>query len=473
MNKITSSISTDMNALLADQKKAFNQTPFPSLSSRRSDLKKLKNTILKYRDDCISAASEDFGHRSRYDTEMQDLMHVILGINHMSRKLARWMRPERRTVNWWNLPARARIQYQPLGVVGIMSPWNYPFTMALLPLATALAAGNRAIIKPSEFTPASSALIQQIVEEIFPREKVAVVTGDAKVGAAFSSLPFDHLFFTGSTAVGKKIMENAAKNLVPVTLELGGKSPAIIGSDVDMAEVASSIVFGRLSNGGQACIAPDYVLVHRDKRDEFVTLVRDAITRSFPKGTADPTYTSVATSGHFDRVTNLVEDARSKGADIIQIDPKGKAQSNKRAYPATVLLNVTDDMAVTQEEIFGPLLPVLTYDSFDDAISYVVDRPRPLALYFFGKTASERDRVLTQTHSGGAAINDTMYQYVQKALPFGGIGPSGIGAYHGIEGFKTMSHAKAVFYQSRLSGTWLARPPYGKIADVLISVLIR
>ena len=401
-------------------------------------------------------------------------MPLVHAINYQCRNLRRWMRPERRHVPLHFQPGRAWVKYQPLGVIGIMSPWNYPLQLALLPLATAIAAGNRAMIKPSEYMPATAALMSRMLRESFAEDQVAVITGDAEVGRAFSALPFDHLVFTGSTPVGRAVMRAASENLVPVTLELGGKSPAIVEPGHPIDHAATSIAYGKLANGGQICIAPDYALVPEGEVDAFVKAYDAAVRALYPAGPTSDNYTSIVNDRHYARLMGLLGDARAKGAKVIEvgIDP-GEATRRKNNLPPTVVLGVTDDMAIMQEEIFGPLLPVVPYESIDDAIRYVNARPRPLALYFFGADGANRQNVLERTTSGNVTINNTLMHYPQEDLPFGGVGPSGMGAYHGIEGFKSLSHAKGVFQQGRWNMSGMLRPPFGPVANLILKFMLR
>jgi coniferyl-aldehyde dehydrogenase len=360
---------------------------------------------------------------------------------------------------------------QPLGVVGIVSPWNYPLALSLTPLATALAAGNRVMMKPSELTPKTSALMASILSEIFREDEVAVVTGGPEIGAAFSSLPFDHLFFTGSTGVGKVIMRAAADNLVPVTLELGGKSPAIIDREYSIARVARALVYGKLSNAGQTCVAPDYAFVHEDRLDAFVQAFETEARRAYPQGPSDDGYAAIISQRHHDRLIDLIEDARNKGARIVQIGTMPTI-GRPHTLPPTIISGATSDMKVMQEEIFGPILPIVTYNDMGDAIAQINAADRPLALYVFSDQKQVVDRVLSSTTSGSVVVNDTLLQFVQDDLPFGGVGPSGMGAYHGEEGFKTFSHAKSVLTQSRLSMVGIMRAPFGRLADQVLGLML-
>ncbi len=460
-----------LTALLSKQRTAFLSDGPPSAAARRADLLKLKQALVKHRTAFEAAVSRDFGYRSAYETRIMEVAPVIQTIKYLRRNLTKWMRPERRRVAIHFRPGRNRVVYQPLGVIGIISPWNYPISLALTPLATAIAAGNRAILKPSELTPQTSELLKSVLGELFPAEQVAVVTGGPEIGAAFSRLPFDHLVFTGSTSVGRSVMKEAAENLVPVTLELGGKSPVLIGPDADIEAAATSVAFGKLANAGQTCIAPDYVLVPEKDAAAFVASY-DAIARKFyPQGAADRNYTSIVNAKHHERMLKLIDDAKRKGAKVIEVTA-GAGEAAHKLAPVLVL-NVTDDMAIMQQEIFGPALPVMTYRAFDDAIAYINRKPRPLALYYFGQNNEDRQKVLTRTTSGNVTINDTLMHYVQNDIPFGGIGMSGMGAYHGHEGFISLSHAKGVFEQSKWNLGWLLHPPFNRMTDLVIRYLQR
>jgi len=464
-----------MHAIFERQKAAFLGDGPPSAGARRDALLRLKRLLTDYRDEIAAAASADFGHRSWHETLLADVFTTVAGIKHARRHVASWMRPERRAVPLHFRPGRARVVYQPLGVVGIISPWNYPVGLALAPLTAALAAGNRAMLKPSEYTPATSALLARLLGEIFPPEQVAVVTGGPEVGAAFSRLPFDHLFFTGSAPVGRAIMRAASENLVPVTLELGGKSPALIGPGFPLGRAARSIAHGKLLNAGQTCVAPDYVLVPEAVADRFAAAFAEQTARLYPRLLDNPDYTSIVSGPHHARLTALVEDARTKGARVIEVNPAGEdfGRQPGRKFPPTLLLGTTDAMAVMQEEIFGPILPVRPYRDFAEALAYINDRPRPLALYCFDQDRERQQTVLARTTSGGVSINDTLLQYLQEDLPFGGIGSSGMGAYHGREGFLRFSHCKAVFEQAAFNLADLLRPPYRKQVASLVGALMR
>ena len=462
-----------LHATLARQRAAFLRNGPPTLKQRRRDLVKLKEAIVVRKDAFVAALDTDFGHRARQESLMLDVGTTVGAINYLHNNLRRFMRAERRHVAAIFKPASAKVVYQPLGAVGIVSPWNFPVSLALTPLATALAAGNCVMLKPSEMTPATTDLLASLLAETFDEEQVAVVTGDANVGRAFSSLPFDHIFFTGSIPVGRAIMRAASENLLPVTLELGGKSPIIVDDGYSLRTAARRIAYGKCANGGQICTSPDYLLLPKGRMEDFIAAYLQEVDTLYPNIGDNPDFTSILNDRHFARLSGLVEDAKAKGARVIEIGTRHQGVSHSRMFPPVLLIGVTDEMAVMQEEIFGPILPVVTYDSLDEAIAYVNARPRPLALYFFGTDKISQRLVVERTTSGGVLINDTILHYAQDDLPFGGVGPSGMGTYHGAEGFKTMSHPKAVFKQARFNLADLFRPPFGKVYDFLLNVMLR
>ena len=446
--------------------KASREEPPASLPERKEQLRALRRAISGTIGEFQEAIARDYGGRSREETLMAEIIPALTTVRDALRNVGRWMRPERRGTSIMFWPGRNQIVWQPKGVVLIISPWNYPVSLTIGPLAAALAAGNRVIVKPSEFTPATSDLLKRCLEGALGADRVTVATGGAQVAQALCRLPFDHILFTGSTSVGRKVMAAAAENLTPVTLELGGKSPAILHPEYDLPTAAQRIARGKLLNAGQTCIAPDYVLVREGNVDAFARQYRDATARLYPRLIDNRDYTAIINQRHYERLCALVADARAKGARVEAIDPGAELAAgeigspNARKIAPVLLTGVTDEMTIMQEETFGPLLPIVPYRTLDDAVAYVRGKPRPLALYYFDNNRTRVERVLDLTVSGGVAVNDTVYHFAQEALPFGGIGPSGMGAYHGRDGFRTFSHAKAVFFQSRLTLTsWLA-PPY-------------
>ena len=474
MTTICAVSGREPDQILARQRSGFLRDGPPSLKQRRLDLKKLRAAILARRTEIERALDADFGHRSRHETATLEMVSVVLSIDYLHRNLHRFMAPTRRHVAMPFRFASARIEYQPLGVIGIIVTWNYPFQLAAMGLATAIAAGNRAMLKLSEFTPETSRLLAGMLADTFSEEQVAVVTGDAAVGAAFASLPLDHLLFTGSSSVGRAVMRAASENLVPVTLELGGKSPAIVAPGHALGRTAASIAFGKLANAGQTCIAPDYALVHEDEVKTFVAAYGRAVEALYPDGPASEDYTSIINDQHFDRLQRLIDDARAKGARIAEVGKRPEtAQDRPHTLAPLLVLGATDDMAIMQEEIFGPVLPVVAYATIDDTIAYVNAHPRPLALYYFGNDDANRRKVLSRTTSGNVGINNTLMHYAQDDLPFGGVGASGMGAYHGIEGFRTMSHAKGIYVQGRWNVSDLMRAPFGRVANAILGMMLR
>lgn len=465
---------TDMADVLDSQRRTFLMDGPPNLSRRKAQLKRLRAALLARRSAVQEAVSADFGHRSRHETDLMELFGVVQAIDYLRKNLSRFMRPERRHVGLLYRAGSAFVEYQPKGVVGVMAPWNYPVSLSLIPLATALAAGNRVMLKPSELTPRTSALLKAMLAEIFAPEEVFVALGGPEVGAAFSSLPFDHLLFTGSTDVGRKVMKAASDNLVPLTLELGGKSPAIVARGQVNARTLGAMVFGKLSNAGQTCVAPDYAFVHEDDLEAFVTGYGAAVARAYPQGPAGRDYTSIVSDRHFERLTGLLDDARRCGARVIEVGAHIEAAASRpRTLAPTLVLDAGDDATLWREEIFGPILPLRSYRTIDAVIDHVNGRPRPLALYYFGERDADCARLLARTTSGNVGINNTMIHVAQDDLPFGGIGPSGMGAYHGIEGFRAMSHAKGVFVQGRWNLPGLLRAPFGKLADLAAAFTLK
>jgi len=460
-----------IGAILARQKAAYLTDINPDLALRRDRLDRLERLILAWQERLAQAISEDFGNRSPVVTTLADIVPTRAALRHARRHLKGWMRPRRVSLAWTGKPGSALILRQPLGVVGIIAPWNYPLNLMLSPLVGALAAGNRAMLKPSELTPKFSEVLDAAVKEFFAEDEVAVVVGGPDVAAAFSAAPFDHLVFTGSTSVGRRVAEAAARNLTPVTLELGGKSPAIIDASADLDSAVQRLIWGKLLNSGQTCVAPDYALVPRDRVAAFVTAAKAAAEKQYASLAGNPDYTTIISTRHFDRLAGLIDEARAKGAEVIELLPGTDAA--RRILAPVVVTGANDTMALMHEEIFGPILPVIPYETLDEAIAYINARDRPLALYWFGTDRKAEARVLNGTISGGVTINDTILHLAQDNLPFGGVGASGYGHYHGEAGFVAMSKEKPVLRQSRLSAVALLYPPYGKVASMLLKVLAR
>ncbi|RLM18393.1 aldehyde dehydrogenase [Brenneria alni] len=435
-------------ATVAAMKHAHVQDGPASAELRRDRLDRAVKLLTGHHQELVAAISADYGHRSPYQTLLADVLSSVGALQYAAENLEQWMQAEEQPE-----PApgvQARVQYQPLGVVGIISPWNFPLNLAFSPLAGVFAAGNRALIKPSELTPRTAELLADLIGRYFDPLELTTVLGDAEVGAAFSAQAFDHLVFTGSTGVGRHVMRAAAENLVPVTLELGGKSPVVIDTDADVQMAAERVLTVKTFNAGQICISPDYVILPENARDAFVDHARRFVARIFPTLQGNPDYTSIVSERHFQRLQSLLDDARAKGATVIGLEPEGEANANAttRKLAPTLVLDVTDEMLVMQEEIFGPLLPIKTYRSADEALDYINTHPRPLAAYYFSQDPVRQQQFSERTTSGALVINDVMTHASVESVPFGGVGASGIGAYHGIHGFRRFSHAKAVVVQS-------------------------
>jgi coniferyl-aldehyde dehydrogenase len=470
--------SARLEAQLRAQRSAFTAEGRVAAEVRVDRLARALDLLVSHQQQICEALADDFGQRPAALTRFVDVMPAVRSLKFARANLRSWMRPERPRLG---LPAgapgaRAEIRHQPLGVVGVISPWNFPVTLSFGPLAGIFAAGNRCMIKPSELTPALGTLLQQLVVRRFDPAELVIVPGDAAVAAAFSQLPFDHLLFTGSTAVGRRVMAAAAANLVPVTLELGGKSPVIIGRSAALHRAVDRILLGKLANAGQMCVAPDYACVPGSLLDEFVEEARAWVARAYPGMPLNPDYTGMVSQAHAERMSALVDDARSKGAQVIELGAaRGATGASDRMCAPALILGATAEMRVMQEEIFGPLLPVESYERIEEAIAAINARPRPLALYYFGTNRAEMNYVLERTVSGGVTVNDVAMHFLAEELPFGGIGASGMGAYHGIQGFHRFSHARAIFRQTPLDVAGLIglRPPYAARLRQVLNWLIR
>lgn len=430
---------------------------------RRDRLERAARLLLENRAELVAAVDADFGHRAGYQTLAADIATPLKSIRYAQANLETWMQAEEQAAPAEGM--QARVEYQPLGVVGIISPWNFPLNLAFSPLAGVLAAGNRALIKPSELTPRTAELIARLIAQYFDPMEVSTVLGDAAVGAAFSAQAFDHLVFTGSTGVGKHVMRAAAENLVPLTLELGGKSPVMIDADADIATAVARTLTIKTFNAGQICISPDYVLLPAAQQEDFVAQAHQFMQETFPSLQANPDYTSIISPRHFERLQALLDDARAKGAEIVSLKPEGEVDADPatRKLVPTLVLGARDDMRVMQEEIFGPILPLVTYQDPAEAIDYINAHPRPLAAYYFGLDALRQRHFADHTVSGALVVNDVMTHASVETVPFGGVGPSGMGAYHGIHGFRRFSHARAVVVQSEGGESNLRlRAPYAQ-----------
>jgi len=469
-----------MLELLRLQRESYLAEGEVSAETRIDRLDRTIDVLVANAEKISEAMNADFGCRPRQVNLMTDVTGSLENLKHAKKHLRKWMKAEKRPSMFplGLLGGRSSIQYQPKGVVGVIAPWNFPLGMVFEPLAGVIAAGNRAMIKPSEFTPATSQLIDEMVSKTLDPTEIAVVTGGPEVGQAFSSLAFDHMVFTGATSVARHIMAAASKNLVPVTLELGGKSPTVISETADLTEAIERIMVGKMLNAGQVCIAPDYVMLPEGKMDEAVAIAREVVAEMYPTLLANEQYTAMLNERHFQRMQKNIDDANERGAQVVAINPANEdfSVNPMQKIPPTLILNPDDDALCMQDEIFGPLLPLKTYTKFEDVISYINARPRPLAAYYFGKDSSEEHRFLTGTTSGGACVNDVMFHMLQKDLPFGGVGPSGMGSYHGIEGFKAFSHAKSVYKQpGKIPVTKLAgfMPPYGDASEKSIKQKVK
>ena len=480
INPLENDIETVMEDVLAAQRADFLQEGAVSVETRIDRLDRGIDALVRYADQLSEAVNSDFSCRPREITLLTDVGASITPMKHARKHLRKWMKGQKRpTVFPLNLlGGRSRIEYQPLGVVGIISPWNFPVSMVFAPLSGALAAGNRAMIKPSEFTPATSAVLETMIKDAYNPNEVAIFTGGPEVGEAFSKLALDHLLFTGATSVARHIMAAAARNLVPVTLELGGKSPVIISRSADIEKSMDRIMLGKTMNAGQICLAPDYLLVPEEKLHEVIAAAQKSVANMYPKLLDNEQYTSVVNERHYQRLTGYLAEAEERGVKTIAINPAGEdfsQQQGTHKIPPTLVPEPPEDLKVLQEEIFGPLLPIRTYREFGETIDYINSKPRPLAAYYFGTDAAEQQAAETRTTSGGMCINDVIMHIMQEDLPFGGVGPSGMGSYHGLEGFRTFSHAKSIYRQTgmnigKLSGIL---PPYGKATEKSINMQVK
>jgi len=460
---------TDAARLLDLQRAAQRKEGPPTARVRIDRLYQLEDMVRKRADSIADAISADFGNRSRFETDLLETMVLVSAIRHARKNVKWWMQPSYREVgfNFW--PGSAWVRPEPLGIVGIVSPWNYPLQLALSPLVDAIAGGNRVIIKPSEQTPNFCDLLHRAISETFEEDEIAVVLGGPEVAAEFSRLPFDHLVFTGSTGIGRRVAAAAAENLTPTTLELGGKSPAIVCPSASMNNAVKAIAYGKFINAGQTCIAPDYALVPRERTIEFAEMIIGEARRAYPD--LGPDYSSMINERAFDRLTAAITEAELGGAKVLRHPaPSDRA---RRVLPPVVVIDAPQESVLMREEIFGPVLPVIGYDSLADALDWVNSHPHPLALYVFAEDTREQSRVLDRTQSGGVTVNGTLLHIAQEGLPFGGVGASGWGAYHGKQGFDQFTHQRAVFKTGFFNSATLLSPPYGKRAKSLLKFLMR
>lgn len=443
------------------------QAPYPSESLRRQLLENLKQSVRAFETPLLAALQQDFGHRSPVESRLIELVPLFGEIKHALKHLAKWMRPSKRSVHITSLPARAKVMYQPKGLVGVISPWNYPVLLSLGPIVGAIAAGNRVMLKVSEFCPATNEVLMQILHSALGEEWVQVIQGEAEVANNFSQLAFDHLLFTGSTNVGRIVMKNAAENLTPVTLELGGKSPLLMTPSADIEDVAKKLVFAKLLNAGQTCVAPDYVLCHESQKAALIEQIKQVVKRLYPQGIASADYTSIINDRQLARLQGYLEQAKQSGADCENVMPQGPETLDGK-LAMHVLHQMKDDLDVMQDEIFGPILPIKTYLKLSEAYQFIKQRPRPLAMYLFTQNSADETFCEQQVACGGLVINHALIHVAQPDLPFGGIGDSGLGSYHAHEGFQTFSHHKAVLRKSGFNGLALITPPYkGKVHQLI------
>jgi acyl-CoA reductase-like NAD-dependent aldehyde dehydrogenase len=468
-----SAVSPTLAAAFERQRRARETVPGLDFNERVAALAGLEGLLRENVEALCEAVDRDFRGRAAHETRLLEIFPAVGAARHARRHLRRWMKPQRRATNFWFLPGRSRIMFQPLGVVGIVVPWNYPIFLAVSPAVAALAAGNRALVKMSEAAPALGELFARLVAERFDPAVLSVVNGGPEVARAFTALPFDHLLFTGSTNVGRQVMRAAAESLTPVTLELGGKSPAIVGRGIDVAEAADRILYGKCLNAGQTCIAPDYVLVPEERVEAFAAAARRTVAAMYPNMRDNRDYTGIINARHRERLAGYLDEARQLGARVEEINPAGEDFAGSSKMPPTLVFGASPESRLLREEIFGPILPVVAYGTLDQAIAYVNARPRPLALYVFDHDSANVERVLGETVSGGVTVNETILHVAQEELPFGGVGASGMGEYHGRAGFETFSKRKAVFYQSRFNALKMLRPPYGARFEALMKLLSR
>ena len=479
MNAPQNTAAAELQAILSTQRTAFKAEGPVAMATRIDRIDRCIALLVDNKDAICDAVNMDFGCRSRHVTLMTDIMNSVGSLKFVKKNLKKWMKPEKRApfmpMNF--LGAKAHVRYQPKGVVGIMTPWNVPVNMIFSPLADVLGAGNRAMIKPSEFTPHTAETMQRLFAQYFEESEIAVVTGGPEVGAAFSSLQLDHIIFTGATTIGRLVMKAAAENMVPITLELGGKSPVVISENVDINKAAETIISGKAMNGGQLCVSPDYCFVPQSKMEAFLRRCRDVIAEQFPSVQGNADFVACINERHYDRVRGYIEEARERGTRIIPLCPAGEEISAPEEHKIALHLVVDpdDDLACMQDEIFGAILNIKSYSNLDEVIDFINERERPLALYYFGDNTEEQDRVISETISGGVSVNAVAMHVACDDLPFGGIGHSGIGNYRGRDGFRTFSHGRSVYREgwvnmAKLAGTL---PPYGQKLDKMLEGQIK
>ncbi|ELW78656.1 long-chain-fatty-acyl-CoA reductase [Acinetobacter sp. OIFC021] len=455
--------------LLEQQKIAYLRHPVPTAKERIDRLARLKRVLVKYQDQIAEAINLDYGNRAIMETKIGELLTCLEQIKYYSKNLTGWMKPSKRHISVLHQPAKGWVQYQPMGIIGIITPWNYPLLLSVGPLICALAAGNHAMIKISSASPNFGQVLENALSEAFPQELVAVVNGGGVISDAFSHLPFDKMIFTGSTSVGKTVMAAAAQNLVPVILELGGKSPALVHASVDMKDVAQRIAVGKLWNAGQTCVAPDHIFLPRGKTAEFIENFKLIVAGMYPHFRNNQDYTSIINDKQYNRIQGYLENARDQGARIVEVNPQNEILDDVRKIAPTLVTGVTTAMDIMQNEIFGPVLPILEYDQIEEVIEFINSRPRPLAMYYFDYDQARADYISQHTHSGHFGINMVITHVAQDDLPFGGIGASGMGKYHGPEGFFGLSHERSVMSNPKLYSLKYILPPFNKPIHRFIS----
>lgn len=465
--------ATSLQHLFNQQRLAFYASPAPSLADRLDLLSRLHQLLITHREEFVAVISRDFGHRARYET-LFEIFSIVEEIKYAKRHLKQWMKAKKCKVSIWYQFASTKLMPQPLGVIGIIAAWNGPLLLTLSPLIGALAAGNRAMIKASELAPLTGGVLKETLLKYFSEEEVAFITGDSHIGKEFASLPFDHLLFTGSSTVARSVLNTTSQNLTPVTLELGGKSPVIIAKAVNLKSAIKKIIIAKLFNAGQVCLAPDYIFLPQGFEKNFITIAKKMIKTYYPKIISNPDYTNIINAFHMERLQSYLDDAKAKGAEIIPLaEPdETKIRSGNKFMPLA-LLNAKPNMSIMQQEIFGPFLPIICYENITEVIAYINARPKPLGLYYFGRDKNEIETLLTNTYSGGVSINAIGLHFCQTHLPFGGVGASGMGHYHGEYGFNTFSKLKPIYYQHRLNFLPLFYPPYGKTINFLTKIMLR
>ncbi|ARN73078.1 coniferyl aldehyde dehydrogenase [Oceanicoccus sagamiensis] len=476
-NETIAANTSDLDTLFKNQRAAQLKDPYPSLALRRDRISRLIDMLVCHEKPLVEAVNTDFENRSALMTRAYDIMPTLENLKHVHKHIKRWMKPDKRNSRFplGLLGAKSKVEYMPLGIVGNISPWNFPVQLALSPMADIFGAGNRIMLKPSELSPHTSEVMAQIIAGSFDETELGVVLGGPEVAAEFSSLHFDHLLFTGSTNIARRVAQSTAHNLVPMTLELGGKNPVVISSTADIKLAAEKVMWAKTLNGGQICLCPDTVFIPENLLESFVAECQASVKKMYADIAQTEEYTHIITQRHADRLTEMVAEAKGDGARVIPLfdEARGDKASRGRRVLPSLIVNADANSRVMQEEVFGALLPIMTYSNLQEVVDYINERPRPLALYYFGRSDQEIATLTYQTVSGGMVVNDMFAHILQSDLPFGGVGDSGMGAYHGFDGFKNFSHAKAIYHQSRLDPLKLLRPPYGKLIEKVVSSQIK